>query len=184
MAESRAHEPAFVITAHDHVQGEAAAPVTLVEYGDFECPFSRDAVKTVQALQREFGHNLRFVFRHFPLADKHPHALLAAEAAEAAAAQGKFWALYATMFAHHWELEYRHLMNYARQLGLDTAQFGEALNTHRYLDRVRADVATGRERGVTGPPTFFVNGHRQDGADDLRALAVAIRDMLRSEARV
>ena len=152
MPEPRAHEPAFVITEHDHVQGEAAAPVTLVEYGDFECPY--------------------------------PHAVLAAEAAEAAAAQEKFWALYATMFAHHWELEYRHLMNYARQLGLDTAQFGEALNTHRYLDRVRADVATGRERGVTGPPTFFVNGHRQDGADDLRALAVAIRNVLRSEARV
>ena len=105
-------------------EGEAAAPVTLVEYGDFECPYSREAVKTIQALQREFSHDLRFVFRHFPLAAKHPHAVQAAEAAEAAAAQGKFWAMYATLFAHQWELEYGDLMDYAGQLGLDKARFG------------------------------------------------------------
>jgi len=180
MAEPRAHEPAFVITEHDHMQGEAAAPVTLVEYGDFECPYSREAVKTVQALQREFGHDLRFVFRHFPLANKHPHAVQAAEAAEAAAAQGKFWTMYATLFAHQWDLEYRDLMDYAGQLGLDKVRFGEALNIHRYLDRVRADVATGRQHGVTGTPTFFVNSHRQNGADDVRALAVAIHNILSS----
>jgi len=178
MAEPRAHEPAFVITEHDHIQGEAAAPVTLVEYGDFECPYSREAVKTVQALQREFGHDLRFVFRHFPLTAKHPHALQAAEAAEAAAAQEKFWTMYATLFAHQWELEYRDLMDYAGQLGLDKARFGEALDKHRHLDRIRADVGTGRQQRVTGTPTFFVNGHRQDGHDDVRALAVAIHKVL------
>lgn len=163
MAEPRAHERTVVITEHDHVQGEAAAPVTLMKYGDFECPYSREAVKTIQALQREFGHDVRFVFRHFPLTDKHPHAVLAAEAAEAAASQGEFWARYATLFVHQWELEYRDLMDYARQPGLDRARFGEALNKHRNLDRVRADVATGRQHGVTGTPTVFVNGHRQDG---------------------
>jgi protein-disulfide isomerase len=180
MAESRAHKPAFTITEHDHVQGEAAAPVTLVEYGDFECPYSREAVKTVQALQREFSPNLRFVFRHFPLATKHPHAVQAAEAAEAAAAQGQFWAMYATLFAHQWELEYRDLMDYAGRLGLDKARFSEALQQHRHLDRLRADVATGHQHGVTGTPTFFVNGRRQDGDDDLRALTAAISNALRS----
>lgn len=180
MAEPRVHEPAFIITAHDHVQGEGAAPVTLVEYGDFECPYSREAVKTVQALQGEFGHDLRFVFRHFPLVDKHPHARQAAEAAEAASVQGQFWAMYATLFAHQWELEYRDLMGYAGQLGLEKARFSEALNNHRYLDCVRADVATGRQHGVIGTPTFFINGHRQDGADNTRALAVEIRNVLRS----
>lgn len=179
MTERHAHEP-LVIIEHDHVEGEAAAPVTLVEYGDFECPYSREAVKTIQALQREFGSELRFVFRHFPLAHKHPHAVQAAEAAEAAAAQGKFWAMYATLFAHQWELEYGDLMDYAGQLGLDKARFGEALDKHRHLDRVRADVSTGRQRGVTGTPTFFVNGHRQDGDDDVRALAAVIRKVLSS----
>jgi len=179
MTERHAHEP-LVIIEHDHVEGEAAAPVTLVEYGDFECPYSREAVKTIQALQREFGPELRFVFRHFPLAHKHPHAVQAAEAAEAAAAQGKFWAMYATLFAHQWELEYGDLMDYAGELGLDKARFGEALDKHRHLDRVRADVGTGRQRGVTGTPTFFVNGHRQDGNDDVRALTAAIRKVLSS----
>lgn len=178
MAEPRAHEPALVITEFDHVQGAVAAPVTLVEYGDFECPYSREAVKTIQALQHEFDHNLRFVFRHFPLAHKHPHAVQAAEAAEAAASQGQFWPMYAMLFAHQWELEYGDLMDYAGQLGLDKARFGKDLHTHRCLDRVRADVATGRQHGVTGTPTFFVNGHRQDGDDDIRALAVAIRKVL------
>jgi len=179
MTERHAHEP-LVIIEHDHVEGEAAAPITLVEYGDFECPYSREAVKTIQVLQREFGPELRFVFRHFPLAHKHPHAVQAAEAAEAAAAQGKFWAMYATLFAHQWELEYGDLMDYAGELGLDKARFGEALDKHRHLDRVRADVGTGRQRGVTGTPTFFVNGHRQDGNDDVRALTAAIRKVLSS----
>jgi protein-disulfide isomerase len=178
MAERHGHGPELVITDHDHVQGAALAPVTLVEYGDFECPYSREAVKTVQALQREFGNELRFVFRHFPLAEKHPHAIQAAEAAEAAAAQGEFWSMYALLFAHQWELEYSDLMDYAGRLQLDKASFGEALKEHQYFERVRADVATGRRHGVSGTPTFFVNGHRQDGPDDVRALTVAIRRAL------
>src|SRR5689334_4938952 len=132
MAERRGHEPGLLITADDHVQGAASARVTLVEYGDFECPYSREAVKTIEALQREFGDDLRFVFRHFPLAEKHPHAIQAAEAAEAAAAQGEFWPMYAMLFAHQWDLEYRDLMDYAGQLDLDRPQFGEALKQHRY----------------------------------------------------
>jgi protein-disulfide isomerase len=178
MAERRAHGSDLVITDHDHVQGAAAAPVTLVEYGDFECPYSREAVKTVQVLQREFGDHLRFVFRHFPLAEKHPHAIQAAEAAEAAAAQGEFWPMYVMLFAHQWELEYSHLMDYAGQLGLDKTTFGEALKAHKYFERVRTDVGTGRRHGVTGTPTFFVNGQRQDGPDDVRALTMAIRRVL------
>jgi protein-disulfide isomerase len=178
MAERRGPEPPLLITDQDHVQGAAAAPVTLVEYGDFECPYSREAVKTVEVLQREFGGALRFVYRHFPLAEKHPHAIQAAEAAEAAAAQGEFWSMYALLFAHQRELEYSALMDYAGRLGLDQATFGDALEAHTYFERVRADVVTGRRHGVTGTPTFFVNGHRQHGADDARALTDAIRKVL------
>ena len=178
MAKGPVHVPAFVITEHDHVEGDSAARVTLVEYGDFECPYSRQAITTIQTLQREFGHDLRFVFRHFPLAHKHPHAVQAAEAAEAAAVQGEFWPMYAMLFAHQWELEYSDLMRYAGRLELDTTQFGESLQQHRHLDRVRTDVASGHQHGVTETPTFFVNGHRQDGADDGQALSAAIRDVL------
>jgi protein-disulfide isomerase len=178
MAERGGHEPQLIITDHDHVQGTAAAPVTLVEYGDFECPYSREAVKTVQVLPRDFGADLRFVFRHFPLAEKHPHAIQAAEAAEAASAQGEFWPMYAMLFAHQWELEYSDLMDYAGQLRLDKVSFGEALKGHKYFERVRADVGTGRRHGVTGTPTFFVNNIRQDGPDDARALTMAIRKVL------
>lgn len=178
MAEPRGHGHELPITDHDHVQGAAAAPITLIEYGDFECPYSREAVKTVQVLQQEFGSHLRFVFRHFPLAEKHPHAIQAAEAAEAAAAQGAFWPMHALLFAHQWELEDSDLMDYAGQLGLDKTSFGEALKTHHYFERVRTDVGTGRRHGVTGTPTFFVNGLRQDGPDDARALAAAIRKVL------
>jgi len=118
------------------------------------------------------------VFRHFPLAHKHPHAVQAAEAAEAAAVQGEFWPMYAMLFAPQWELEYSDLMRYAGRLELDTTQFGESLQQHRHLDRVRTDVASGHQHGVTETPTFFVNGHRQDGADDGQALSAAIRDVL------
>ena len=178
MTERRSHGPELVMTEQDHVQGSSAASVTLVEYGDFECPYSREAVKTVHVLQREFGDDLRFVFRHFPLAEKHPHAIQASEAAEAAAAQGAFWPMYLMLFAHQWELEYSDLMGYAGELGLDKATFSEALKTHTYFDRVRTDVGTGRGHGVTGTPTFFVNGRRQDGDDDVRALTGAIRKVL------
>src|SRR6476659_11334441 len=133
--ERRGLEPELVITDHDHVQGAPAAPVTLVEYGDFECPYSREVVKTIQVLQDAFGADLRFVFRHFPLAEKHPHAVQAAEAAEAAAAQGEFWAMYAMLFVHQWELEYSHLMDYAAELGLDRAIFDQALKAHTYFER-------------------------------------------------
>jgi protein-disulfide isomerase len=177
MAEGRAHESELVITERDHAHGKTTAPITLVEYGDFECPYSQQAVQTVQALQREFGPDLRFVFRHFPL-NKHPHALQASEAAEAAAAQGKFWPMYDMLFANQWELTYDDLMNYAGRLGLDRTRFAEALDTHRHLDRVRADIAGGRQHGVTGTPTFIVNGHRQHGDDDVRALSAAIRKAL------
>src|SRR5690242_15959775 len=180
MAERRGHESQLPITAEDHVQGASAARVTLLEYGDFECPYSREAVKTIQILQREFGGELRFVFRHFPLTEKHPHAIQAAEAAEAAAAQGEFWSMYAMLFAHQWELVYDDLMEYAGRLGLDKTRFADALEAHRYFERVRADVATGRRHGVTGTPTFFINGHRQEGDDDVRALTSAIRKVLGS----
>ncbi|HEU4686506.1 MAG TPA: thioredoxin domain-containing protein [Nitrospira sp.] len=177
MAKRPSPEPDLVITARDHAQGPATAPVTLVEYGDFECPYSRDAVRTVKALQREFGPDLRFVFRHFPLT-KHPHALLASEAAESAAAQGKFWPMYDLLFANQWELEYDDLLRYAGHLGLDRTVFAEDLEMHRHLDRIRADVASGRRHGVSGTPTFFVNGLRQHGDDDWPALSAAIRRAL------
>ncbi len=169
---------ALDISEQDHVQGSPSAAVTLIEYGDFECPYSRDAVRTVKALQREFGDQLRFVFRHFPLTAKHPHALQAAEAAEAAAAQGKFWDMYERLFANQRQLDERHLITYAKQLGLDQTVFRLALVEHHDIKRVRADVASGKGSGVKGTPTFFINGRRYEGEEDVPGLRAAIRQVL------
>lgn len=179
MAEQPHHKKSMLdITERDHAQGPLDAAVTLVEYGDFECPYSREAVNTIASLRQEFGEDVRFVFRHFPLTAKHPHALMASEAAEAAATQGHFWPMYRMLFANQWELEYSDLMQYAGRLNLDRERFGRALTEHTHLDRVRTDVASGQRHGVSGTPTFFVNDRRQDGADDLPALSAAIRRAL------
>jgi protein-disulfide isomerase len=158
----------------DHIRGPAeSALVTLVEYGDFECPFCGQAEPAVRELMREHGE-LRFVFRHLPLTDVHPHAQLAAEGAEAAARQGKFWEMHDTLMDHQGALAFRDLVGYARGLNLDTETFAADLRTgadaYRIAeDRDSADLAT-----VSGTPTFFINGRRHHGTYDLETLKDAV----------
>jgi len=152
------------VSTRDHVAGPDNAPVTLVEYGDYECPYCGMAYPIVKAAQLELGGQLRFVFRHFPLAEAHPHARLAAQAAEAAAAQGRFWEMHDMLFEHQEALANEDLVSYAGLLGLDTAQFARDLEAGTYEKRVRDDFRSGVKSGVNGTPTFFVNGNRYDGS--------------------
>jgi protein-disulfide isomerase len=152
------------VSALDHIAGPDDAPVTLVEYGDFECPYCGMAHPIVQAAQRELGSQLRFVFRHFPLAEAHPHARLAAQAAEAAGAQGRFWEMHDMLFEHQDALEVEDLVGYAKSLGLDTAKFARDLESGKYAKKPRDDFRSGVRSGVNGTPTFFVNGIRYNGS--------------------
>ena len=147
----------------DHIDGSFDAPVILVEYGDFECPHCGRAYPIVKAVQRALGNDLAFVYRHFPLAEAHPHARLAAEAAEAAGAQGKFWAMHDMLFEHQDALEPEDLVAYADALDLERARFARDLEDGVYTRRVRDDFRSGVRSGVNGTPTFFINGVRYDG---------------------
>jgi protein-disulfide isomerase len=151
------------IDARDHAQGPTGARVTLVEYADFECPSCGEAYPLVKAVQRAFGDNLRFVFRHFPLRASHPHALAAARAAEAAAEQGRFWQMHDRLFERQHALEDADLRRHARKLGLDAERFARTLAAPESEQRVLADLASGNRSGVRGTPTFFINGTRYDG---------------------
>jgi protein-disulfide isomerase len=152
------------VSAQDHASGPDDAPVTLVEYGDFECPYCGMAHPIVQAAQRDLGTQLRFVFRHFPLAEAHPHARLAAQAAEAAGVQGRFWEMHDMLFEHQNALDVADLVGYAESLGLDSAQFARDLESGTYAKKARDDFRSGVRSGVNGTPTFFVNGTRYDGS--------------------
>jgi Na+/H+ antiporter NhaA len=157
----------------DHIRGPADAQVTLVEYGDFECPYCGQAEPVVRELLTDFG-DLRYVWRHLPLNDVHPRAQLAAEASEAAAAQGAFWPMHDLLMEHQDELAAKDLIRYAEQLGLDVKSFTEDLKSQRWSDRVAADVESADVSGVAGTPSFFVNGQRQAGAYDLATLSRAV----------
>lgn len=159
----------------DHVMGPETASVTLVEYGDYECPYCRAAVPIVTELQALLGEQLRFVFRHFPVTNVHPHAERAAEAAEAAGAQGRFWDMHAYLFEHHDVLDREHLVRHAADLGLDAERVRQELAGHLYADRVREDFASALESGVEGTPTFFLDGVRYDEPVGLQQLLTAIR---------
>jgi protein-disulfide isomerase len=157
--------------------GPDAAPVTLVEYGDFECPHCGAAHPIIQEVLRLRGDDIRFVFRHFPLTRIHPHAQQAAEAAEAAAAQNAFWPMHDQLYEHQDALDIDSLVGYAAALGLDTARFQRDLTEHTYAEEVRADFLGGVRSGVNGTPTFFINGQRHDGAWDTASL-LAVIDLL------
>lgn len=161
--------------ARDHIRGPRKdALVTLVEYGDFECPYCGQAEPSVRELVKEHGE-LRFVFRHLPLTDVHPHAQLAAEASEAAAGQDRFWEMHDTLMDHQGELTFRHLLGYARDLGLDTEKFEADMRAHgRTTARVAEDVEAADLDSVSGTPTFFINGRRHHGAYDLETLKEAV----------
>jgi Na+/H+ antiporter NhaA len=159
----------------DHVRGADDAPVTLVEYGDYECPYCGQAEGVVRELLREFGHELRYVWRHLPLPDVHPHAQMAAEAAEAAAAQGAFWAIHDKLISHQDALTPSDLLRYATELGLDSERFWDEVGRHVHAERVQEDVDSADAGGVAGTPGFFVNGKRHDGAYDVATLSEAVR---------
>jgi Na+/H+ antiporter NhaA len=158
----------------DHVRGPAKAPVTVVEYGDFECPYCGQAEPVVREILADYG-DVRYVWRHLPLNDVHPHAQLAAEGAEAAAIQGKFWEMYDQLLTHQGRLTAEDLIEYAGELGLNTEQFAKDLAREAGAARIAEDVDSADLSGVSGTPTFFINGKRHPGAYDLGALSDAVR---------
>jgi protein-disulfide isomerase len=162
------------VSDSDHRAGSDGAPVTLVEYGDYECPHCGRAHPIVQEVRKRMGSRLRFVFRNFPLAEAHPHAVHAAEAAEAAAVKGKFWEMHDTLFDHQAALEDSDLVRYAKTLALDAGRLKEELAAGNHGDRVRQDFRSGVRSGVNGTPTFFINGARHDGSWDLDRLLEAL----------
>jgi protein-disulfide isomerase len=158
----------------DHIQGPADAAVTLVEYGDYECPYCGAAYPIVKELQARMGDGLKFVFRNFPITTSHPHAEQAAEAAEAAAAQGRFWEMHDLLYENQRRLRDQDLHAYAEQLGLDVEQFDKDLAEHVHASRVREDFMSGVRSGVNGTPSFYVNGSRHDDSYDLETLLAAL----------
>jgi Na+/H+ antiporter NhaA len=158
----------------DHLRGPNDAPVTVVEYGDFECPYCGRAEPAVRELLADFG-DVRYVWRHLPLSDVHPNAQRAAEAVEAAADQGAFWEMHDVLLDHQDDLRPRDLLAHAEQLGLDVERFRDDLQRHRWAPRIEEDVDSADMSGVTGTPTFFINGRKHDGAYDIGALSAAVR---------
>ena len=158
----------------DHIQGPADAQVTLVEYGDYQCPYCGAAYPILKQVQARMGERLRFVFRNFPISTSHPRAEQAAEAAEAAAAQGRFWEMHDLLYEHQARLRDEDLYAYAEQLGLDVGTFERELAEHVHAGRVHEDFMSGVRSGVNGTPTFYVNGARHDGPYDLETLLAVL----------
>ena len=159
----------------DHVQGAPDAVVTLLEYGDYECPYCGAAYPIVKDVQAAMGDELRFVFRNFPITTAHPHAAQAAEAAEAAAAQERFWPMHDLLYENQQRLEGEHLFAYADGLGLDTERFKRELEEHVHAERVHEDFMSGVRSGVNGTPGFFIDGVRYDDSYDFDTLLGALR---------
>jgi Na+/H+ antiporter NhaA len=158
----------------DHIRGPDDAPVTLVEYGDFECPYCGQAEPVIRELLAEIG-DLRYVWRHLPLSDVHPHAQMAAEASEAAAAHGKFWEMSEVLLSHQDALTVRDLIGYATELGIDQERFKEALRKQKFAPRIAEDLESADMSGVSGTPTFFINGRRHYGAYDISTLSAEVK---------
>jgi len=166
--------PAFELTVPvvptDHVLGPAHAPVTLVEYGDFECPSCKQAAPAVKLLLQRFAGQIRFAYRHFPLEEVHPHALHAAEAAESAGGQGRFWEMHDLLFENQRHLKLGQLQGYAQQMQLDMARYTAEMDDEIYLQRIREHQRSGHDSGVRSTPAFFVNGRIQDVSFGLQSL--------------
>jgi protein-disulfide isomerase len=173
-AQSKSHPLLRADPAIDHLNGPASAPLTLIEYGDFECPSCLQAHAALKVMLPHFGENLCFVFRHFPLREVHPHAELAAEAAEAAGAQGKFWPMYELLFSNQQHLKEKHLLDYAGRLGLDMPRYQNEMKDHVYLQRVQEHMQSGRVLGVRSTPAFYTNGVFVDVSFGLQHLHEAI----------
>jgi protein-disulfide isomerase len=158
----------------DHLEGSEHARVTLVEYGDFECPACKIAITTPKLLLERFPNKIRFIFRHFPMPDAHPHALLAAEASEAAAAQGQFWPMHDLLFQNQAHLKDKDLHRYAADLGLDMARYTAEMDDRIYLQRVREHIEGGRRSHIRATPGFFVDGVVLDTSFGMKALHDAV----------
>ncbi|HEY9228891.1 MAG TPA: DsbA family protein [Gemmatimonadaceae bacterium] len=172
------------VSADDHSIGPAWAPVTLVEYGDYECPYCGIAYEIVKTVRRALDDKIRFVFRNFPLAEIHPHARQAAQAAEAAGAQGKFWEMHDMLFENQDALEEEDLLRYARKLGLDADRIARELKAQTFAKRVRDDFRRGVRSGANNTPTFFINGERYDGSwEDADAFTRVLRDAAKQPTR-
>jgi protein-disulfide isomerase len=165
----------------DHIQGPADAPVTLVEYGDYECPYCGAAYPIIKDVQARMGKRLRFVFRSFPITTSHPHAEQAAEAAEAAASQGRFWQMHDLLFENQRNLRDQDLRTYAEELGLDVDLFDKELAEHVHAERVHEDFMSGVRSGVNGTPTFYINGARHDDSYETETLLAALEQAATSE---
>jgi len=162
----------------DHIQGLIEAPIALVEYGDYECPYCGEAYSIIKAIQERLGGRLCFAFRNFPLVNSHPHAQHAAEAAEAAGAQGKFWEMHDLLFENQDALDDEDLAQYAAALKLDARRLIDEVLAGAHTARVREDFRSGARGGVNGTPTFFINGVRYEGPPDAGALLTAFADAL------
>jgi protein-disulfide isomerase len=163
-----------VTEGRDHIQGPADAAVTLVEYGDYECPYCGAAYPIIKEVQARMGERLRFVFRNFPISTSHPHAEQAAEAAEAAASQGRFWPMHDLLYENQSRLRDQDLHAYAEKLQLDVEPFDKEMADHVHAERVREDFMSGVRSGVNGTPTFYINGARHDGSYDVETLLAAL----------
>ena len=166
------------VSAHDHAEGPADAPLTLVEYGDYQCPYCGAAYPVVKRLQKTLGKKLRFVFRNFPLTQAHPYALIAAEAAEVAALQGKFWEMHDLLFEQQPLLKPEIIPSWAKRIGLNLEKFGNDIKQGAVEKRIKEDRQSGIRSGVNGTPTFFINGTRYDGPPDYDSLLAALESEL------
>jgi protein-disulfide isomerase len=169
----------IAVNAEDHLQGDPSAEFSLVEYGDYQCPYCGDAYPIVKKIQKHFGKRLSFVFRNFPLSQMHPWAESAAEVAEFAGAHGKFWNMHDLLYENQEGLGDALFLKLADKLGLSTPQLQTNIQEQTYRTRVRADFAGGARSGVNGTPTFFINGERHNGPSDFDSLRKAIEPKLK-----
>jgi protein-disulfide isomerase len=167
------------ISERDHIEGPAGAPLTLVEYGDYQCPYCGAAYPVVKRLQKTLAKKLRFVFRNFPLTQAHPYALIAAEAAEAAALQGRFWEMHDLLFEKQTLLKPDIIPVWAKQVGLNLEKFGDDIKQGVVGKRIQEDRQSGIRSGVNGTPTFFINGARYDGTPDYGSLLESLESLAR-----
>jgi len=166
------------VSARDHREGPDDAPLTLVEYGDYQCPYCGAAYPVVKSIQKTLGKKLRFVFRNFPLTQAHPYAMVAAETAEAAALQGKFWEMHDLLFEQQTFLEPDIIPSWAKKVGLNMEKFGKDIQEGGIAKRIKEDRQSGIRSGVNGTPTFYVNGTRYDGSPDYDSLLAALESEL------
>jgi protein-disulfide isomerase len=162
----------------DHIRGSVNAPITMVEYGDFECPYTGMAYTVIKELMRQFNEKIYFVYRNFPLNDIHPHAQHAAEAAEAAAAQDKFWQMHDYLFEHQKALDDHHLLEYAQKVGLNVDRFKKEIPGHIYAPLINKSLKSGIDSGIEGTPTFFINRERYEDSWDLNTLSSFLKKSL------